>query len=138
VDSFAEELIRRFSIDGALNVPIGTLSGGTVQKVILARELAGRADFIIFSEPTWGLDVSSSRFVYEKILELRKDGAAVVIFSSYIDEILGLSDTVAVMYRGRIVCHLVNDKRVNKELIGEYMLGLKDDFNAEDGEKPLA
>jgi simple sugar transport system ATP-binding protein len=129
IHDFARELTENFSIDGDPRVSIGTLSGGNIQKVILARELASRSDFIIFSEPTWGLDVASSEFIYNKILEIRKEGVAILLISSNLDEILGLSDTLIVMYRGRIVCMFTDLENLSKELIGEYMMGLKDDFS---------
>jgi simple sugar transport system ATP-binding protein len=128
IQEFAERLTRSFSIDGSPGSPIGTLSGGNIQKVILARELSAATDLIIFSEPTWGLDVAASQFVYEKILEMRAAGAGVLLISSNLDEILGISDTVAVMYKGRVVANLPNTPELSKELIGEYMLGLRDDF----------
>lgn len=128
VQAFAENLIEKFDIDGNSSIPIGLLSGGNIQKVILARELAGETDFIIFSEPTWGLDVASSQFVYEKILEMKDSGAGVLLISSNLDEILSLADTVVVMYRGKIVAKLPNEVKLDKELIGEYMLGLRDDY----------
>ncbi len=135
VQDFTEELIEQFSIDGQDSAPIGTLSGGNIQKVILARELASKSDFIIFSEPTWGLDVASSQFVYEKILEMREQGTAVLLISSNLDEILALADTIVVMYRGRVVCQLSNSETLDKELIGEYMLGLRDDYRERNNEK---
>jgi len=127
VEGFATRLAERFSIEGDPRVPIGTLSGGNIQKVILARELASRTDFILFSEPTWGLDVASSEFIYERIMEIRRQGLAILLLSSNLDEILSLADTVAVMYRGRVVARLANGEGVSKELVGEYMLGLKED-----------
>ncbi len=126
VRQFVADLTLRYSIAADPRVPIGTLSGGNIQKVILARELAARADFIIFSEPTWGLDVASSEFIYGKILEIRTRGVGVLLISSNLDEILALADTVAVMYRGRVVGVLRNTKELTKERIGEYMLGLRD------------
>ena len=96
--------------------------------MILARELASGSNLVIVSEPTWGLDVASSQFVYEKILEMRKAGAGVLFISSNLDEILGIADTITVMYRGRIVAALPNVPGLSKERIGEYMLGLRDDF----------
>ncbi len=128
IQRFTEGLTKSFSIDGAPQVPIGTLSGGNIQKVILARELTSASNLLIVSEPTWGLDVASSQFVYEKILEMRAAGAAVLLISSNLDEILGIADTIAVMYRGRIVAILPNAQDLSKERIGEYMLGLRDDF----------
>lgn len=122
-------LISEYQIDGSPDAPIGTLSGGNIQKVILARELEGAGDFVLFSEPTWGLDVASSEFIYEKILEMRAKGTAVVLISSNIDEILALADTVYVMYRGQFVTKQPVSKDLTREKIGEYMLGLKDDYH---------
>lgn len=127
IQTFAMGLTEQFSIDGSPDVPIGMLSGGNIQKVILARELANKTDFIVFSEPTWGLDVASAEFIYNKILEIREVGTAVMLISSNLDEILGLADRLIVMYRGKIVADLENEG-VSKETIGEYMLGLRDDY----------
>jgi len=131
IQQFAERLTKSFSIDGGPRAPVGTLSGGNIQKVILARELASASNLVIVSEPTWGLDVASSQFVYEKILEMRKAGAGILFISSNLDEILGIADTIAVMYRGRVVAFLPNVPDLSKERIGEYMLGLRDDFAPE-------
>ncbi len=131
IAAFTRRLTQSFSIDGAPQVPIGTLSGGNIQKVILARELASASNLLIVSEPTWGLDVASSQFVYEKILEAREGGAGVLLISSNLDEIMGIADTIAVMYRGRVVAVLPNENGLSKERIGEYMLGLRDDFARE-------
>jgi simple sugar transport system ATP-binding protein len=128
IQQFSERLIKSFSIDGGPRVPIGTLSGGNIQKVILARELATVSNLVIVSEPTWGLDVASSQFVYEKILEMRNAGAGILFISSNLDELHGIADTIAVMYRGRVVAFLPNVPGPSKERIGEYMLGLRDDF----------
>jgi simple sugar transport system ATP-binding protein len=127
LEEFASELTEHYSIEGDPRVPMGTLSGGNIQKVILARELASRSDFILFSEPTWGLDVASSEFIYEKILELRRQGIAILLLSSNLDEIMSLADTLLVMYRGRVVARLDNSGSLTKELVGEYMLGLRED-----------
>jgi general nucleoside transport system ATP-binding protein len=131
IRQFAERLMESFGIDGGPDTPVGTLSGGNIQKVILARELASAANLVVVSEPTWGLDVASSQFVYEKILAMRSAGAGILFLSSNLDELLGMADTIAVMHRGRIVANLPNDhgsRKPMKELIGEYMLGLRDDF----------
>ncbi len=130
IQEFARRLTRTFSINGAPESPIGTLSGGNIQKVILARELAFASDLIMFCEPTWGLDVAASQFVYEKILEARAAGAGVLLISSNLDEILGVADTLVVMYKGKVVANLANRAEISKELIGEYMMGLREEAGA--------
>jgi general nucleoside transport system ATP-binding protein len=125
----AGKAIQRFSIKAKPESRTGSLSGGTIQKVILARELRADASFILFSDPTWGLDVASTEFTYERILEARNAGAGVLLISSNLDEILTLCDRIMVMYKGRVVCSLDNGNALDREGLGEYMLGLKDDFN---------
>ena len=146
---YAEELMRNFGIDGGPRAPIGTLSGGNIQKAILARELTSAAGVVLVSEPTWGLDVASGQFVYEKIFAMRAAGAGVLFISSALDEVIGIADSIVVMYRGRVVALLANDRNADddpglskrfKERIGEYMLGLRDDFvsagQPKQGERP--
>ena len=135
VKSFGRNLSKDFSIGTELDVPFGTLSGGNIQKVILSRELAALSDFIMFSEPTSGLDVASAEFIYRKMLECRSNRIAILLISSNLDEILGVADTVVVMYRGRIVGRLPNDGNLTKELIGEYMLGIRGDTSGNEDEE---
>jgi ABC-type uncharacterized transport system ATPase subunit len=127
---FAERAIGRFSIAARPRTRMGSLSGGNIQKAILARELAqvasgGLPPFLLFSDPTWGLDVAGTEFVYERIIEARDSGAAVLLISSNLDELLALADRVSVMYKGRAVCDLLNDGSLSRERLGEYMLGLR-------------
>ena len=120
--------IGRFFIKGHPYQLAGELSGGNIQKLILARELSSPLpSLLVFSEPTWGLDISSTEFVYEKILEARDAGSGILLLSSNLDEIFELSDRISVMYKGRIVCDLPNDGNLSRERLGEYMLGLADD-----------
>lgn len=120
--------IGDFFIKGRPEQLVGELSGGNIQKLILARELASPLPpLLVFSEPTWGLDISSTEFVYEKILEARDSGSGILLLSSNLDEILELSDRISVMYRGRMVCNLPNDGSLTKEKLGEYMLGISAD-----------
>jgi ABC-type uncharacterized transport system ATPase subunit len=79
-----------------------TLSGGNQQKVVLARELSRPLKLLIVAQPTRGLDVGSQEFVHRRIVAERDRGAAVVLISTELDEVLGLADRIAVMYRGRI------------------------------------
>jgi simple sugar transport system ATP-binding protein len=83
--------------------PVGTLSGGNQQKVILARELSRDVRLLLASQPTRGLDVGSIEFVHRRIVEERDRGVAVLIVSSELDEIYALADRIAVMYEGKIV-----------------------------------
>jgi len=80
-----------------------TLSGGNQQKVVLARELSRPLRLFVVAQPTRGLDVGSMEFVHQRIVQERDNGAAVVLISSELDEVLGLADRIGVMYRGRII-----------------------------------
>ena len=122
--SFVAELIGKYDIKGSHNVKIGTLSGGNIQRALLSREMNRDPKLLVVSEPTWGLDINSTEYVYKKILEMREKGTAIVLISSNLDEVLALSDKIAVMYRGEIV-GLFSNKNLDREFLGAYMLGLK-------------
>ena len=106
---------------------IGLLSGGNMQKVVLAREVAGAPRLLIASQPTRGVDIGASRFLRQQLIDLRDDGAAVLLLSADLDEVLALSDRIAVMFRGRVVAHFAAD--ADAVTVGLYMTGLR----AQDG-----
>jgi simple sugar transport system ATP-binding protein len=129
INDFSTELVKRYNIamfDGTQTA--ATLSGGNLQKMILAREIDQFRDYFVFSEPTWGLDMSAGAFVWSEIDRLREKGAAIILISTNIDEILGLSDRIIVMYRGRAAAEFENVSEANtislKEKIGGCMQGL--------------
>jgi simple sugar transport system ATP-binding protein len=124
IEDFTHSLLAKFSIDTDPMLPAGYLSGGNIQKLILARELSSMKDFILFSDPTWGLDAASIAFVHGEILKLRDRGTAVLLISTDLDEILTLSDRIEVMYMGRVVETFENSGNLLKETIGRRMLGL--------------
>jgi simple sugar transport system ATP-binding protein len=129
---YAKGLIEGFGILGNVEQRLDALSGGNIQKVILAREIDQYRDYIVFSEPAWGLDIAASRSVYEQIAALREKGAAIILISSNLDEILSLADRIIVFYRGTAAAELRpegNGRNADiadiKEEIGAYMTGLK-------------
>ena len=79
------------------------LSGGNQQKVIIARELTGHVKLLVVAQPTRGLDVGSIEFIHRRIIEMRDQGAAVLLVSAELDEVLTLSDRIGVIYRGALV-----------------------------------
>jgi simple sugar transport system ATP-binding protein len=101
----------------------GSLSGGNQQKVIVAREFSRPIRLLVASQPTRGLDVGSIEYIHGRILEKRASGTAVLLVSPELDEVLELSDRIAVMYRGRIVATVQAD-RVTKEQVGLLMAGV--------------
>jgi simple sugar transport system ATP-binding protein len=122
---FALGLIRRFDIAGGESQSLGTLSGGNIQKLILAREIDQFRDYIVFSEPAWGLDITAAAAVYREIRRLRERGAAVLLISTNLEEILSLADRIIVLYRGAAAAELRNTAGAPgvRERIGAYMLG---------------
>jgi simple sugar transport system ATP-binding protein len=131
VKDFSASLVSRYSIAGAEKPPTvgaSTLSGGNLQKLILARETDCLQNYIVFCEPTWGLDISAGAFVWNEISQLREKGIAVILISTNLDEILALADRICVMYRGSIAAEFENDYTQAaslKEKIGNSMQGLK-------------
>ena len=105
--------------------PVGTLSGGNQQKVILARELGHEHKVLIASQPTRGLDVGSIEFVHRRIVEQRDAGVAVLIVSAELDEIYALADRIAVMYEGKITGF--RPPTVPAEELGRLMAGGTDE-----------
>lgn len=108
---------------GDIEHPIKTLSGGNQQKIVVARELEGRPELIIAAHPTRGLDIHAARFVHSRLLYARNRARAVLLVSSELDELLHLSDRIAVMYDGKIV-GIVKPSETNKQELGALMLGL--------------
>jgi len=113
----AEYDIRATSID----TPVGTLSGGNQQKVIVARELGREVRLLVANQPTRGLDVGSIEFVHHRLVAARDEGAAVLICSTELDEIFALADRIAVMYEGRIAG--IRPPTTSIEEIGLLMAG---------------
>src|SRR5262249_26886272 len=100
----ADALVRRFDIRAtSIHQAVRHLSGGNQQKVALAREVSGRPPLIIAAQPTRGLDVGAAEFVIRTILEQRDRGSAILYVSTELEEVLSMSDRVAVMFGGEIV-----------------------------------
>lgn len=121
----ARNLVEQFDVRTPnVFVPTSTLSGGNQQKVIVAREFSRPIKLLIASQPTRGLDVGSIEYIHNRIIEKRDEGTAVLLVSPELDEIIALSDRIAVMYKGEIV-DTVPAPGVNKEYLGLLMAGVK-------------
>ncbi|GIX05620.1 MAG: ABC transporter ATP-binding protein [Candidatus Poribacteria bacterium] len=119
---YAEEKRRQYDIRAAsLWVPAKTLSGGNQQKVVVAREMDLLGQALVAMNPTRGLDVGATEFVHRTLLEARSRGAAILLISTELDEVLLLSDRVGVLHRGRLF--FVPPERTNRVEIGRLMLG---------------
>ncbi len=120
-----EELIKQFDVrTPSVFVPASNLSGGNQQKVIVAREFSRPIKLLIASQPTRGLDVGSIEYIHGRIIEKRDEGTAVLLVSSELDEIMALSDRIAVMYRGQII-EILKASETSKEKLGLLMAGMK-------------
>ena len=124
VDANARKLIKEYDVrTPSPYVSAGKLSGGNQQKVIVARELSRPVKLLIASQPTRGLDVGSIEYIHKEIVAMRDRGVAVLLVSAELDEILSLSDRIAVMYRGQIVA-TVDRKDASREQLGLWMAGV--------------
>jgi simple sugar transport system ATP-binding protein len=123
----AIKLIEQFSIRvNGPSVPVGTLSGGNMQKVVVARELSEQPKLLLVSQPTRGVDLGATQFIWKTIAAARDAGAAVLLSSADLGELLALSDRLLVFYRGRIVAAFHNREGLSPETLGTYMLGLSE------------
>lgn len=105
--------------------PVRMLSGGNIQKVVVARECSCNPEVIIINQPTRGIDVGAIEFVRKHIIELREKGVAILLISADLNEVLELSDSLIVMCEGEIAAYFNDSKKVTEAELGEYMLGLK-------------
>ena len=103
--------------------PAESLSGGNQQKVIIAREFSRDLKLLVASQPTRGLDVGSIEYVHNQIIKKRDDGTAVLLVSTELDEIMSMSDRIAVIYRGRIIA-IIDSQRAERKQIGLLMAGV--------------
>ena len=101
------------------------LSGGNIQKVVVAREFSNNPKLIIADQPTRGIDVGATEFIRRKLVELSRSGVAVLLVSADLNEVMELSDSLIVMYGGRISAYFEDTSDLSDEVMGEYMLGLK-------------
>lgn len=102
-----------------------SLSGGNMQKVIVAREFSAEPALLIAAQPTRGVDIGATEFVHGQLVAKRNEGKAVLLVSADLAEVMSLADRIAVMYKGEIVGILENGPALTEEELGLYMLGLK-------------
>ncbi|MCF7935106.1 MAG: ABC transporter ATP-binding protein [Synergistales bacterium] len=117
-------LVERYSVSApSLDVPVRMLSGGNLQKLMLGRELTGTPRAIIAMQPTWGLDVGATTFVRETLLQQRERGAGILLISENLEELLALSDRLAVIHAGRIMGTVTDTSAVTEQQLGRMMAG---------------
>ncbi len=120
----AIDIVKKFDVRTPSPITnVGSLSGGNQQKVIIGREFSRPIKFLVASQPTRGLDVGSIEYIHQRIVEKRDAGCAILLVSTELDEVMELSDRIAVMYRGQIIA-VVNAADVTKEQVGLLMAGV--------------
>jgi simple sugar transport system ATP-binding protein len=125
IDRNAAGLIEEYDIrTPGSQVEGGNLSGGNQQKLIVAREFSRKPRLLIAAQPTRGIDVGSIEFIHRRIVEQRDEGAAVLLVSAELDEIMALSDRIAVLYKGEIIDTLPAEE-ATREQLGLLMAGIK-------------
>jgi len=118
-------LVEQYKISTpTVDTPVRMLSGGNLQKVILARETSGQPKLMIAVHPTRGLDVGAIEGIHKLLIELRDQGAAILLISEELDELFSLADRIAVIYEGRIVGETTPES-ANLHAVGLMMAGTK-------------
>ncbi|MDR1514546.1 MAG: ABC transporter ATP-binding protein [Synergistaceae bacterium] len=121
---YAEDIVENFGVSvPSLSTPVRNLSGGNLQKLLMGRELSDSPKTVIVMHPTWGLDVSATRYVRNQLLARREGGAAILLVSEDLDELLALSDRLAVIFKGKFMGVLDDPSSVPIEEIGLMMAG---------------
>ncbi|HSV85606.1 MAG TPA: ATP-binding cassette domain-containing protein, partial [Levilinea sp.] len=126
VEQFGAKMIAAYSIrtpNGRL--PVASLSGGNMQKVIVAREFSSAPDLLIAAQPTRGIDVGATEFIRQQLVRQRSAGTAVLLVSADLAEVMSLSDRIIAMFEGKITGVFPDASQVSEEELGLYMLGLK-------------
>jgi general nucleoside transport system ATP-binding protein len=130
IEKAAEQRVKQFDIrTPSIFIPASTLSGGNQQKVIVAREFSRPIKLLIASQPTRGLDVGSIEYIHGQIVRKRDEGCGVLLVSPELDEIMSLSDRIAVMFGGKIL-DIIPAKDATKEGLGLLMAGIRSNVQA--------
>jgi simple sugar transport system ATP-binding protein len=123
----SRELVSAFNVKTpTVDTPTRKLSGGNIQKLILARELSGHPRVLLVAQPTRGIDVGATEYIHRRLIEQRQSGTAVLIVSEDLDEVLSLSDRVLVMYEGAFIGE-VDPRTTARETLGLMMAGVRSD-----------
>jgi simple sugar transport system ATP-binding protein len=124
IAAHSEELIQDFEIKTpSRGTPLRNLSGGNIQKLILARELSRKPGVLIAAQPTRGVDIGSTEYIHQRLVEQRAEGTATLLISEDLDEVRSLSDRIAVIYEGEIM-GVVARGEATVEQLGMMMAGV--------------
>jgi len=126
----AQTAIAEFSIKTTgSDASIGDLSGGNVQRVVLARELSKKANMLLVSNATFGLDFAATQEIRNRLIAARNSGTSILLISEDLDEILELSDRIAVVSSGKIV-YTIESSMANRKTLGSYMAGERQELES--------
>jgi ABC-type uncharacterized transport system ATPase subunit len=126
----SKELTQNYNVKTpSIDTPVKNLSGGNIQKIILARELSRQPKVLIAAQPTRGLDIGATEYVHQRLIQQRSEGTATLLISEDLDEILALSDRIAVIYEGQIM-DVVNREQATAEGLGLLMAGVRNEQEA--------
>ena len=126
IKTSAEKLVKEYNVkcDSPLQ-EVKMLSGGNIQKVVVAREFSSNPELIVADQPTRGIDVGATEFIRKRLVELRDENSAVLLISADLNEVMELSDSLIVMYGGQITAFIKDASTISEEELGLYMLGVK-------------
>jgi ABC-type uncharacterized transport system ATPase subunit len=131
IDAAARQRVEQFDIrTPGISIPVSNLSGGNQQKVIVAREFSRPIQLLIAAQPTRGLDVGSIEYIHGQIVKKRDEGCAVLLVSPELDEVMSLSDRIAVMFDGKILA-ILPAREATREGLGLLMAGIRSGAQAE-------
>ena len=126
IEKHSTQLVEDFAVKTpSVETPTSSLSGGNIQKIILARELAAHPTVLLACQPTRGVDIGAAEYIHNRLIEQRSLGTATILVSEDLDEVLGLSDRIAVMYEGQIIA-IVDRQDADRSQIGLLMAGVTD------------
>lgn len=134
IKDFSNQLIKEFNIMCRnCEQPVSMLSGGNIQKVVVAREFSAHPQLLICNQPTRGIDVGATEFIWKQILNFRDAGNSIMLISADLNEILELSDSILVMFNGEVAAYFSDSKKVSEYDLGLFMLGIKKQTDEERG-----
>lgn len=126
INAETDDLIKEFLVKcDDRDQEVRMLSGGNIQKVVVAREFSGDTRLVVANQPTRGIDVGATSFIRKKLVDLRDQGSAILLISADLNEVFELCDSLIVMYEGEIVAYIDDTSKIDEMQLGEYMLGAK-------------
>ena len=124
------DLVERYTVKTPhIHTPTRHLSGGNIQKVVIAREFSCDAEVLVVAQPTRGVDIGAAEYIHERLLEQRRNDAAILLISEDLDEVMQLSDRIIVLLEGEIMGE-VQREDFDVQRIGLWMSGVRDDIPA--------